>query len=347
MALTEKVRHAGEIIALEEQIAEMRRELTTAQRAASKRARQTAELVEATYAAVRSAALAHGPAAKILAPKLTKAAGREEAALLHLTDWQLGKSTVSYGVSTCEARISAAVLKTVEVTEIQRRHHPVNSCHVMLGGDMVEGTNIYAGQAFEIEAHLYEQLISCARLIETSIAALLENFQTVEVWEEIGNHGRIGRKGESPHGDNIDRIAYTIAREALTKRVPASRLVWHPWGGDIGTHVKIGNYTAFLFHGDEIKSFGGNTPAFGILRKLNAWASGVIDPFIDAYGGHFHTPMTLTMANAGRIFMTGSPESDNGYAKEFVAAVGRPSQRLHFVDPQKGRVTGEFVLWLD
>lgn len=57
--------------------------------------------------------------------------------------------------------------------------------------------------------------------------------------------------------------------------------------------------------------------------------------------------MTLTMANAGRIFMTGSPESDNGYAKEFVAAVGKPSQRLHFVDPDKGRVTGEFVLWLD
>ena len=32
---------------------------------------------------------------------------------------------------------------------------------------------------------------------------------------------------------------------------------------------------------------------------------------------------------------------------EFVAAVGRPSQRLHFVDPIKGRVTGEWLLWLD
>ena len=45
--------------------------------------------------------------------------------------------------------------------------------------------------------------------------------------------------------------------------------------------------------------------------------------------------------------MTGSPESDNGYAKEFVAAVGKPSQRLHFVDPARGRVTSEHTLWLE
>ena len=111
-------------------------------------------------------------------------------------------------------------------------------------------------------------------------------------------------------------------------------------------HFHIGNYRGLLFHGDEIKSFGGNVPAFGILRKLNAWASGVVDPFTDAYGGHFHTPMTLTMAGGGRVFMTGSPESDNTYAKEFVAAICRPSQRLHFVDPDEGRVMGEYTIWL-
>jgi DNA repair exonuclease SbcCD nuclease subunit len=68
-------------------------------------------------------------------------------------------------------------------------------------------------------------------------------------------------------------------------------------------------------HGDEIKSFGGNTPAFGILRKCNQWSTGVIpEPFSDVYMGHFHTPMTLTMANGGQIYVTGSPESENVYA---------------------------------
>jgi hypothetical protein len=102
-----------------------------------------------------------------------------------------------------------------------------------------------------------------------------------------------------------------------------------------------------LAHGDEIKSFGGNTPAFGILRKGTAWASGVVEEHSDMYLGHFHSPMMLTMPNGHRIFVTGSPESDNQFAAEFMAARGFPSQRLHFVDPEQGRVTGEYVIWLD
>jgi hypothetical protein len=340
------VAKAAADIGHEEELAELRRRLRDAERRASRRESKTAELVGAIYEACRTAALAHGPAAPIPAPKAAKGR-RDEVALVHLTDWQLGKRTVSYGVSTCETRIGQAVTKVLELADLQRSHHPVNECHVMLGGDMVEGLGIFPGQAFEVEAHAYEQLIACARLVESSVAALLEHFPKVTVWEEIGNHGRIGRKGEMPHGDNVDRIAYTIARQALAQRVKGDRLTWHPWGGDLGTHVTIGNYTALLVHGDEIKSFGGNTPAFGILRKVNAWATGVVAPFHDCYMGHWHTPMALTLANAGRVFVTGSPESDNGYAKEFVAAVGRPSQRLHFIDPDKGRVTGEFVLWLD
>jgi hypothetical protein len=53
------------------------------------------------------------------------------------------------------------------------------------------------------------------------------------------------------------------------------------------------------------------------------------------------------MANAGRVFVTGSPESHNEYAREVIAAVGKPSQRLHFIDPEKGRVTAEYTVWLD
>jgi hypothetical protein len=101
-----------------------------------------------------------------------------------------------------------------------------------------------------------------------------------------------------------------------------------------------------LVHGDEIKSFGGNVPAFGIMRKMNAWASGVIEDFTDSYCGHFHQNICMTLANGGRVFVTGSIESDSAYAKEFVAATGNPSQRLHFIDPNKGRVTAEYVVWL-
>lgn len=327
-----------------QEVSELRRALRASQAAAVRKRVDTEALTAAVLEAARDAFLAHGPARRILAPAPDKRAKGPEAALLHLTDWQLGKKSISYDMDKCRERVGQALTKTVELSELQRSHHPVRELHVMFGGDMIEGVSIFPGQAFEVEAAAFEQVVATGKLCESVVADALEHFEHVHVWEEIGNHGRLGRKGDHPHGDNMDRLAYTLARNVLGGH---ERVTWHAWDGGLGTHVHVGAYTALLFHGDEIKSFGGNTPAFGILRKLNAWASGVIAPFQDAYGGHFHTPMTLTMANAGRIFMTGSPESDNEYAREFVAAVGKPSQRLHFVDPDRGRVTTEYTLWLD
>ena len=326
----------------ETELVELRQALARAQRAAAKKQVATEELVAAVYQASRDAFLAHGPAPKITAPKVDRRSSRAEVALLHLTDWQLGKRTSTFNIDTCRKRVMLAAQRTVELTEIQRAHHPINECRLMLGGDMIEGVGIFPGQAFEVEAAGFEQVVACAALIEAVVAYLLEHFTTVIVEEEIGNHGRLGRKGDHPHGDNLDRMTYTLARARFDNK----RLNWRPFAGGLGTHVTIGNYVALLVHGDEFKSFGGNTPAFGILRKCNAWASGVVEPFNDVYIGHFHTPMALTLANAGRAFVTGSPESDNEYAKEFVAAVGKPSQRLHFVAPDLGRVTAEYTLWL-
>ena len=111
--------------------------------------------------------------------------------------------------------------------------------------------------------------------------------------------------------------------------------------------VEIGNYRALLIHGDEIKGFGGQTPAFAIARKITYWAAGVLPPFHDAMLGHFHNPLALTIANGGRIFINPSTESDSAYAAEWVASSGVPGQRLFYVDPIKGRITTERILWLE
>jgi hypothetical protein len=302
---------------------------------------KTGELVAAVHQAAKDAALATPPV-KVKPPAKDTRKGKAEVALIHCTDWQLGKKTVSYGKQTCGQRIEQFIDKAVHITNIQRKHHPVRECVLFLGGDMVEGLGIFPGQAWEVDALLYEQLFETSHIISQVITTLAHNFESVRVVCEYGNHGRIGRKGEMPAGDNIDRIAYEIARNKV------GHLVKEWQSSDAWYQIaKFVNYKALLVHGDEVKSFGGNTPAFGILRKVNAWAGGVIEDFHDCYMGHWHTPMSLTMSNGGRIFVTGSPESHNEYAREFVAATGIPSQRLHFIDPDKGRVAAEYVVWLD
>ena len=329
-------------IGAQAEIAELRSALRQAQQREARAKKRSDDLVQAVYQAARDAARAV-PNPRTLTPSKDKRKGKAEVALVHATDWQLGKKTVSFGVSTLSARMDQFTEKIFELTEIQRAHHPVKECVLLFGGDMVEGIGIFPGQAYEVEAHLFDQLFEATRIMETMVRSLAGFFDKVHVVCEFGNHGRLGRKGDMPAGDNIDRMAYRIASE----RTASLKNVTWQMSGDWYQIVTIGNYKALLVHGDEINSFGGNTPAFGILRKVNAWSTGVVEDFQDCYMGHWHTPMSLTMANAGRIFVTGSPESHNEYARAFIAAVGQPSQRLHFIDPIKGRVASEYVVWLD
>lgn len=329
----------GDDMRNEQEIIDLKRALETAQRAAARAKRKTEDLVEAVYRAAKDAALVQ-PRVKVVVPKAVKSK-KAEVALVHLTDWQAGKVSVSYNLEVLRKRIDQMCDKVAALTNIQRAHHPVNECVLVLGGDMVEGLTVFPGQQYEIEAHLFEQMFTVANIIQSTVHRLAAIFPSLHVVCEYGNHGRIGRKGDMPSADNVDRMAYQIASERCSH---LKNVTWQQ-SADWYQIATIGNYKLLVVHGDEIPSFGGQTPSYSILRKVNAWATFM--DFDDCIMGHFHTPINLTMANGGRIWVTGSPESDNQYAKSFVAAVGKPSQRLMFVDPVKARVTSEYVCWLD
>ena len=143
---------------------------------------KTAELIDAVYRAARDAALMQPTPKATPKPKVDRRK-RGEVALTHLTDLQFGKATESYSREVCDRRVDQYLAKIEKVTAIQRSDHPVRDGHMMLGGDMVEGTHIFPGQQFEIEAYLYDQLFGCAALIERSVRNMLGIFETVTIWE--------------------------------------------------------------------------------------------------------------------------------------------------------------------
>ena len=310
------------------------------QRSLSRAKERQADLVEAVYQAARDAAVSVGRAGVVARP------GRDrrrspEVALLHLTDWQLGKDTGEFNTEIAKQRVHTVVRKTIKLAEIQRADHPVRECVVMLGGDLLEGVSIFPGQAYEVDSTAFTQVFEAARLVEEVILTLLGAFESVTVHDVAGNHGRIGRKGDMPRGDNLDRIVCKIARDRLTGQ---SRLAWEETDGWYRI-VEIGAYRAMLVHGDQIKSFGGNVPAYGVMRKANAWQAGAIpESFHDLWLGHMHQPMVLQMAHGGLVRMTPSIESGSAYAREFMGAHGKPGQRLCFVSPERGIVTAEYLL---
>ena len=194
---------------------------------------------------------------------------------------------------------------------------------------------------------LQEKDEQIARLEVEVVRRALAIYNTVEVVSEWGNHGRIGNKRANvPLSDNFDRMAYEFARTLIAESKDADRVVWEDCPEDI-QHVEIGNYRALLIHGDEVGR-NGFASRNTIVNHIGRWQAGAHDwQFRDVYYGHYHNHCEDALPNGtGSVFGTGSPESDSRYASVSVAAGSRPSQRLHFVDPDKGRVTAQYRVWL-
>ena len=165
---------------------------------------KTADLIEAVYQGARDAAVVLGSPPPVPAAKKDRRTKGIEVALLHLSDWQIGKITDSFNTAVARDRLRTLAGKVEQITEIERADHPVNEIHVLLGGDMIEGTAIFPGQAHLVDSNLFEQTFQARAAIVELVRHLLGVFGSVHCWEEPGNHGRLGRKGDYAAGDNQD-----------------------------------------------------------------------------------------------------------------------------------------------
>lgn len=335
-ALGDEIAHAAEV-------AELKATLTNLQRQLARAKSKTEDLVAAVERGAKEAALIVGAPEPVKPPKREQRTRDAETCLIHFGDWQTGKVSESYSTDVAIERVHTVVNKVRRITEIQRADHPVPHCVVLFGGDMVEGQGIFPGQAHETDSTSYQQLFVATRLMTDVVLSLLEDFDTVEVYAVPGNHGRLGRKGDEARETNLDNIAYGFAQQYLASQ---ERCTWHD-AGHWYQHVTIGNYSALLVHGDQVKGFSG-TPAFAIARKCTAWASGAIPvEFQDVFIGHYHQNLVVTLPGGGCVRMVPSTESGSQYASEFMAAKGRPGQRLVFIHPERGIVTADYLIWLD
>jgi hypothetical protein len=294
-------------------------------------------LVAAVYQGAYDAQLLTKPEKIRTPPKDTRKRG-EHVALWDLGDWQGTKVTPSYNTKVMQDRVRLFVKKAAYFTEEQRVSRPVRECHVVFGGDMIEGLWNYPTQVWEIEEEPINQVVIVAALMAEVVQAALTDYVKVTVTPEWGNHGRIGSKRDAvPAATNLDRMAFLLARQQLMEHVVSGRLVWEDSIEDI-QRLQIGAYRALVIHGDEIGRTGYASPST-IVNHVNRWRTSFPWSFQDVYCHHYHTPMEMTLADGrGRVYFNGATESDNRYALVGMAASGVPMQRLHFIDPEKGLV---------
>lgn len=321
---------------VEDDLAQMRAEgdlreaLDRALRRLDKATASRDELVAAVYRAAKDAA------ASVKVPAVPKLArdrrtADPETAICLLADWQLGKSTPSYDSTVAAERIRRYAAKVVKLIELQRSHHPVREARIYLLGDLIEGELIFPGQAHRIDASLYRQLFDGAALLAEAVRTIASAVEKVRVVGVIGNHGALGgpfRRDMHPES-NADAMLYNIAR--LSVQDPRIE-----WVETLVTDERA--WVAFdevqgkrwlLFHGDQVKGASLGIPWYGFGKRLLGWYS-ALGAYDYAASGHWHVPVRQAV-NTITHWGSGSPESANTYAQEYLASGAQaPSQWLIF-----------------
>ena len=325
-----------------DELAELKAAHGRALRALAKREQATSELVTAVYQAAGDAARAMA-IPPVTAPKKDKRKQNPEAAILLLSDWQWGKITPTYNSEVAAKRVALLSEKVKTLVEIQRAEHPVRELHIHLLGDLVEGEDIFPGQAHLIDSGLYSQMFGAAEALAKLVREMLGYFEKVKVVGVIGNHGRIGRRGVSRPETNADAMMYRIARMAVGDE---KRLEWPETFTQGERHwYAVDNILGkrwFLFHGDQVGGGFAGFPWYGFGKKLSGWRASVAE-FDYSVGAHFHTPTRMYL-NGLTHWNGGSIESTNTYAMEQLASAGEPCQWLLFQHSEG--VTAEYLVRL-
>lgn len=267
----------------------------------------------------------------------------EEVAVLHLADLHFGKITDTYDSAIAESRLQQLIEKVRVITNIRRNGAKIDEIRVYLGGDMIEGEQIFAHQAHLIDQSLFEQAVKTApAALSRAILALMEEFPKVVVRTCPGNNGRNGPKKTNSHPKtNWDNVCYEIAKLMLEGADGERAGVKDRLDFDISETFyfvdHVWNWGNLCLHGDQIRGHSG-LPWLGVQKKTFGWIDTIPEVFDNLYFGHFHTYASAVI-NHRTFYANGTLESDNEFAQELLASGGYPCQRLQFFNEAHGCIS--------
>lgn len=226
--------------------------------------------------------------------------------------------------------------------------HVINELVIILGGDLVEGEDIFAGQAWQLEVDPAMQTVLFVRRWASGLKDLIQF-----VKEEIGvrrlmlvavpgNHGKVGgrKKGATPKTMSWDWLASEWLRDAL-RAEPIDTFGIEPGGMAL---FRTAGHLFLTIHGDEVRGWGG-IPFYGFTRfdGRAIRLTGVLYDYLLC--GHHHQPASIPTGSGGEIIMSGDWVGGNNLSGQLVAA-SRPQQKLLFVADKYG-VTEHIPIYLE
>jgi hypothetical protein len=289
------------------------------------------------------------PKVKFISPK--KEGRVEEEACLLISDCQIGEEVLGeeisdlgeYNFEIFKKRMESIVQSVLDITEIHRRAFPVNVLNIAFLGDIVNGELIFEGQYLYNHMNLLDQVFEGAYFMAKMIASLAPHYERLELIGVPGNHGRIGKKGQTKYFVNFDLFFYRVLE--LILRNCENIVCDFPKSFFAVKEIKGHNF--FFLHGDNIKMYL-RTPFYGLENSARDYfallsrKSLFIDYLVVA---HFHRSGNFQLP-FGEVIVNGSFVGPNIHSIQHLKTGVSPTQLFFGVNEKHG-ITWRYSLNLE
>ena len=211
-----------------------------------------------------------------------------------------------------------------------------------MGGDLVEGEDVFKGQAWHLAIDAGEQVVRFGRMwaqAAARIASVVKELggQTIML-SVVGNHGVHGGRsaGAVPPALSYDHLAYALSCEALRPNAKALNLTMHEDAQRARYFEVCGGRIVLLTHGDQDRGGGlvGVPVVTGLRNDLSVRLSTDIQHDLHL-SGHYHRPTGITVgAQAERLWSGAWVGSTNLSSGRGGASL--PSQQVIVMHPEYG-----------
>ncbi len=237
----------------------------------------------------------------------------------------------SYSVDIFLERLEFLKTSLKKIFEIHLDNTPYPVFNIFFLGDIIEGSTIFPGQERQTDLHAAKQVILAVDQIAEFIAWVAALYPwKVKCYCVVGNHGRIGKKGEQSPLNNLDFLVYHYCREKLIHFSNVEFHISESWY----MVVEKMNWRFLLVHGDDIRAWMG-IPYYGLERSESRYQRMLADSQIGFHYfccGHHHQEATIK----SRIFMNGNWVGGSELSMKIMQVSNTPTQLLFSMHPLFG-----------
>lgn len=229
------------------------------------------------------------------------------------------RGNILYNVERAKDSVHRFAEKARKIRQYESQYTDFSDAHLFLLGDIATGEGIYEGQVHDIQTHLANQVTYSTQALFDLVEALSKDFETLNIYAVLGNHGQIRASGVSKQA-NTDLIVYRWLDDAL-RRSDIDNVGIEIAESTHHLNTEIRDWNIHVRHGQDGYKHVDKTAASE--SSWRGWRDA--HQFDLAMRGHYHNPGLDYVLNRYPVFSCPSPKPGS----EYIERLGSPDVSKH------------------